>query len=113
MHADRLQLSNELIRSELISWIRFSEPEALRLGDGLSPGAMGNPSGPRMVRYLLMKHMDIAERQSEKDKDFLKSSPAIVALCTQEESPEAWVKLGRSFNGLRSRQLLTGSTTRI
>ena len=97
MEADRLQLSNESVRDELISWIRFNETDARHTGDGLSPEAMGNPSGPRWLGSFFMKHLDRGERQLDRDESFLKSSPAIVALCTNEENREAWVKLGRSF----------------
>lgn len=85
---------------ELKSWIRFSEKEAVRSGDGLYGPAMGSPAVPRWLGLLAMKGMFSAKNQNSKDRRHIHSSSAIAVIYSQADDIPHWLEAGRSYQRL-------------
>ncbi|WP_409456170.1 Acg family FMN-binding oxidoreductase [Tamilnaduibacter salinus] len=55
VEGNTMQTNNPAFVNELESWIRFSDGEAIRSGDGLAARSTGNPPAPRWLGRLLFR----------------------------------------------------------
>lgn len=94
---NRAQLGDPAWVDELKAWIRFSEAEARRSGDGLHGPAMGNPSVPRWLGSLFMRLTLSAARQSAKDARQIRGSSAVAVFHSGTDDPRHWAEAGRSY----------------
>ncbi len=55
VRGNTMQINNPAFVSELEQWVRFSDKEAIRTGDGLSARATGSPPVPRWLGRMLFR----------------------------------------------------------
>jgi len=92
-----LQLSKKEFINELTQWIRFNRKTAQKTGDGLYSGAIGSPSVPKWLGKLFLNLTSDPKREARKNVNLMKNSSGILLFIAKENSKEAWVNLGRSF----------------
>lgn len=64
VQGNTMQVENPAFVRELESWIRFSDEEAIRCGDGLSARVTGNPSAPRWLGKALFRAFSERSRRT-------------------------------------------------
>jgi len=92
-----LQLSKKEFINELMQWIRFNRKTAEKTGDGLYSGAIGSPSVPKWLGKLFLNLTLDPKREARKNVNLMKNSSGTLIFIAKENSKEAWVNLGRSF----------------
>lgn len=92
-----LQLSNKEFVKELKSWIRFNKNSAKKTGDGIYSEVIGSPSAPRWLGEFFMNLTFEPKREALKNVNLMENSSGILIFIAEENSKEAWVNLGRSF----------------
>lgn len=90
------QIGDPAFVRELKSWIRFSEAEAIRSGDGLFSRSTGNPAVPRWLGQRFLDALLTPESENEKCAKQLRSS-AGVAVFTSGNDRRQWIDVGRSY----------------
>jgi hypothetical protein len=91
------QFGNPDYKNELICWMRFSEKEAMKKGDGLYTACNGIPSMGRLAGSFVVK---LAVNAASEEKRLLRQvdNTAVVAMFTSgSDDPEDLVNLGISF----------------
>jgi len=83
--------------TELKSWIRFSTNASIKAGDGLSGPPAGNPSSPDWLGPILFRLMFKKKKENDKLARQVESSAGLVVFVADDESPEGWINVGRSF----------------
>jgi hypothetical protein len=81
--------------AELRSWIRFSDREALRHGDGLYGPVMGNPAVPRWLGELFMDLAFSSRTQNRKDLRHIRGSGAVAVFASERNDHAHWTEAGR------------------
>ncbi|WP_372985633.1 Acg family FMN-binding oxidoreductase [Marinobacter sp.] len=108
---NRAQFADGAWASELKSWIRFSNDEAARTGDGLYGPVMGSPSVPRWLGLLAMKFGFSAKAQNRKDFRNIQSSSAIAVLYSECDDQRHWIEAGRCYERLALQAAALGLRT--
>lgn len=83
--------------NELKSWIRFSSNTSIKMADGLSGPSAGNPNSPDWLGPILFKLMFRKKSENLKLARQLASSAGLAVFVAEDESPEGWISVGRSF----------------
>lgn len=83
--------------TELKSWIRFSTKTSIEAGDGLSGPPAGNPSLPDWLGPVLFRLMFKKKKENDKLAKQVRSSAGLVVFAADDETPEGWINVGRSF----------------
>jgi hypothetical protein len=91
------QINNPAFVQELKSWIRFSDAEAVRTGDGLFSRSTGNPSVPRWLGSHLMNLFLTTKKENEKYAKHVRSSAGIAVFVSDASEKEHWVETGRCY----------------
>jgi hypothetical protein len=91
------QVNDPAFVQELQDWIRFSPTRALETGDGLFSACSGNPVSPEFIGSRLFRSVFKAESENRKYTDHVKSSAGIAVFVGDSDTPENWIKVGRSF----------------
>ncbi|MGE0886207.1 MAG: Tat pathway signal protein [Blastocatellales bacterium] len=91
------QLNDEAFVKELVSWIRFSDDEAVRLGDGLFSRSSGNPAIPRWLGTKLLNFVLTAKNENDKYARQIRSSSGIAVFVSEQNDKQHWVETGRSY----------------
>jgi nitroreductase len=91
------QFADARWRDELLAWVRFSEADARRCGDGLYGPVMGNPSVPRWLGSAFMRLGFSAAKQNRKDIAHIRSSSAIAVVVAERNTPCGWMEAGRCY----------------
>lgn len=91
------QLNDSAFVRELKSWIRFSDADAMRSGDGLFSRTTGNPSVPRWIGSLLFKRFLKAKTENDKYARHVRSSAGLAVFVSDTSDREHWVESGRCF----------------
>ena len=91
------QMDNPDFVNELMSWIRFSTKTSIKTGDGLSGPPAGNPNLPDWLGPILFRLTFKKNKENDKLARQLGSSAGLVIFVAEDESPEGWIKVGRSF----------------
>ena len=91
------QMNDPGFVKELKSWIRFSAKTAVRKADGLSGPAAGNPSSPDWLGPILFGLFFKEKAETRKLAKHLASSAGLAVFVAEEETPEGWIEVGRSF----------------
>ena len=97
VEANTLQVGDPKFLSELESWIRFSDAEAIRTGDGLSARVTGNPSIPRRLGTILFRMLTRAKSLNHRYVRQIRSSSGIVVFVSDRDDPAHWVTAGRCY----------------
>ncbi len=91
------QMNNPAFMRELKSWIRFSDHEASRTGDGLSGCTTGNPSIPRWLGNLFSKLLFRVKPENDKNVRYIRSSAGIAVFVSDLDDKAHWVEAGRCY----------------
>lgn len=91
------QRSNKAFRRELISWIRFSKAEITRTRDGLTSRATGRPMIPEWFGRIFFNVLSVSGLEAKEIAGKIRSAPALLALVTERNDREGWVRAGRSL----------------
>ncbi len=97
VHGNTLQVNNPAFVTELKNWIRFSDREALRTGDGLSTRVTGNPPSPRWLATILFRAFFRAKSENDKYARHIRSSAGIAVFVSDVDDPEHWLETGRCY----------------
>lgn len=91
------QMESPAFVRELKKWIRYNEAAALRTRDGLLGKCSGSPSAPNWLGPIIF---DLAFRKPAENRKYakqLRSSAGLAVFIAEEEGPEGWIQVGRSF----------------
>ncbi len=77
VQGNTMQINNPAFVSELESWIRFSDGEAIRTGDGLTARSTGSPPAPRWLGRLLFRTFFRVKPENDKYARHIRSSAGI------------------------------------
>jgi hypothetical protein len=91
------QMSDPAFMRELKQWIRFSDAEAVRAGDGLSTRASGHPSLSRWLASPLFGLFMSADGENDKYAKQVRSSAGIAVFVSDADDKAHWVEAGRCF----------------
>ncbi len=84
-------------KKELISWMRFSEKEAMRSGDGLWMASMGLPNMGRMAGSFIMNRFVSAKSEARRWQKLLVQTAGLALFLAEQYNPEGWIRLGQAF----------------
>jgi len=97
VQANTAQLNDPAFVGELKAWIRFSDDEAIRTGDGLFARSSGNPSVPRWLGHLLFNLLFTTKRENEKYATQIRSSTGLAIFISEANDKAHWVEAGRCY----------------
>src|SRR5262249_1318855 len=89
-HGNRIQINNPAFVRELENWIRFSDGEAIRTGDGLQARATGSPQAPRWLGRLLLRAFFRAKPENDKYARHIRSSAGIAVFVSNINDKAHW-----------------------
>jgi hypothetical protein len=91
------QINDAKFVAELKSWIRFSDSEAVRKGDGLFSRASGSPSVPRWLASPLFPLFFNVKGETEKYVKQMRSSAGVAVFVSDKSDQSHWLEAGRCF----------------
>ncbi len=91
------QMRDPAFVEELKAWVRFSDAEAVRLGDGLCSRSSGNPAVPRWLGSILFNLFFTEKAENEKYARHIRSSAGIAVFVSTANDKAHWVEVGRAF----------------
>jgi hypothetical protein len=91
------QLADQAFVAELVSWIRFNEAEALRMGDGLFARSTGNPAVPRWLGKRLIGALLTPASENDKCAKQLRSSAGVIVFSSDANNRQQWIEVGRCY----------------
>jgi len=97
VQGNTMQIKNPAFVSELESWIRFGDGEAIRTGDGLPSRVTGNPPAPRLLGRLLFRASFRAKPENDKCARHIRSSAGIAVFVSEVDDKPHWVEVGRCY----------------
>lgn len=89
------QMNDAAFMTELKQWIRFSDAEAVRAGDGLATRTTGNPSVPRWLASPLFGWFVSADSENDKYARHIRSSAGIAVFVSDVDDKQHWIEVGR------------------
>lgn len=102
------QIADPAFVKELKSWIRFSESEAVRSGDGLFTASSGNPALPRWLGSPLFDLFFTAHSENDKYARQLRSSAGVAVFVSETADKAHWVQTGRCYERFALQATLLG-----
>ena len=97
IQGNTIQLNDPSFVNELKHWIRFSNAEALKKGDGLWSRSTGNPSIPRWLGAPLLNLFLSARSENDKYTRQIRSSSGIAVFSSDANDKSHWIQAGRCF----------------
>lgn len=97
VQGNTMQIDNPAFVSELESWIRFSDGEAIRSGDGLTARSTGSPPTPRWLGRLLFRSFFRVKPENAKYARQIRSSAGIAVFASNVNDKVHWVEAGRCY----------------
>ncbi len=97
VEANTCQLRDSDFVAELKQWIRFSDGEAIKKGDGLSGKSSGSPSAPRWLISPFFRLFLNAKTLNDAYAKQIRSSAGIAVFSSKSDSKADWVEVGRSY----------------
>jgi len=97
VEANAAQMKDPAFVKELKTWIRFSEAEAVRTGDGLASRSTGNPSVPRWLGSLLFSALFRTGAENDKYATQIRSSAGIAVFVSEANTKAHWIEAGRCY----------------
>ena len=91
------QLDDPAFLDELKAWVRFSEGEAVRSGDGLFTFSTGNPTAPRWLGSRMFNLFLSAKNENDKYARQIRSSAGVAVFVSEKEDRAHWVEAGRCY----------------
>ncbi|WP_271577869.1 Acg family FMN-binding oxidoreductase [Bradyrhizobium sp. CCBAU 11361] len=96
LEGNSAQMRDKAFMSELVSWMRFNETDAVATMDGLFSRASGNPSLPAWVARPLLRFFFTETGENGKYRAGLDSSAGIVVLAADRSDTSHWISVGRA-----------------
>jgi hypothetical protein len=90
------QMRDKAFMDELVSWLRFSETDAVATMDGLSARASGNPELPAWIARRLLKFVLTENGENRKYREQIESSAGVVVLTADANDKAGWIAVGRA-----------------
>ncbi|QEA38290.1 Tat pathway signal protein [Pistricoccus aurantiacus] len=97
VQGNRMQVDNPNFVRELERWIRFSDGEAIRTGDGLPARVTGSPPAPRWLGRLLFRAFFRAKPENDKYARHIRSSAGIAVFVSNRDDKAHWIEAGRCY----------------
>lgn len=97
VQANTVQMNDPAFITELKTWIRFDDAEAVALGDGLFARSSGNPSVPRWLGSLLFKLLFRTPHENDKYAAHIRSSAGIAIFISEANDKAHWLEAGRCY----------------
>lgn len=97
VQGNTMQINNPAFVSELESWIRFSDGEAIRTGDGLTARSTGSPPAPRWLGRPLFRAFFRVKPENDKYARQIRSSAGIAVFVSNVDDKYHWVEAGRCY----------------
>lgn len=97
IEGSNLQFSNRAFVSELVSWCRFSEKEAMQKADGIWSASMGLPNTGRGLGSLIMKNLVTAKSEARRWEKIIKQSSGFIMFIAEKNEQANWIELGRAY----------------
>jgi hypothetical protein len=97
VQGNTMQINNPAFVNELESWIRFSDGEAIRTGDGLTARSTGSPPVPRWLGRLLFRAFFRVKPENDKYARQIRSSAGIAVFVSNVNDKTHWVEAGRCY----------------
>lgn len=95
---NRSQLTDRAFLRELKAWMRFSEAEARRTGDGLYVSrGIGVPDVPHWVGSLLLSAFLRPKSENAKCAERVRSSTGVAIFVADANDKAHWVEVGRCY----------------
>jgi hypothetical protein len=91
------ELQNPAFIAELKGWIRFSDAEALRSGDGLFAGSTGNPALPRWLGSRMLDLVLTPQSDNARYAKQVRSSAGIAVFVSERNDKAHWLEAGRCY----------------
>jgi hypothetical protein len=96
LEGNSAQMRDKAFMSELVSWMRFNEADAVATMDGLFSRVSGNPSLPAWVARPLLRFVFTEDGENKKYRDELDSSAGVVVLAADRSDTSHWIAVGRA-----------------
>ena len=96
VEANSAQMRDKAFMAELVSWLRFSEADAVATLDGLPARASGNPELPAWLARRLLKFVLTEDSENRKYREQIDSSSGIVVLAADANNKAGWIAAGRA-----------------
>jgi hypothetical protein len=90
------QMRDEAFMAELVTWLRFSEADAVATLDGLSARASGNPELPAWIARRVLKFVLTENGENSKYREQIESSSGVVVLVADADDKAGWIAVGRA-----------------
>jgi hypothetical protein len=90
------QMRDKAFMDELVSWIRFSDADAVATMDGLFSRASGNPAWPAWIARPLLRFVFTENGENRKYREQIDSSAGIAVLAADASDTAHWIAVGRS-----------------
>ena len=97
VQGNTMQINNPAFVRELESWIRFSDGEAIRTGDGLPARVTGSPPAPRWLARILFRALFRAKPENDKYARHIRSSAGIAVFVSEANDKVHWFESGRCY----------------
>ncbi len=91
------QIQDPSFVEELKTWIRFSDDEAVRYGDGLFSRPMGNPAVPHWLGNMLLNVFLTPKKENDKCVKHIRSSAGLAVFMSETDDKRHWVEAGRCY----------------
>jgi hypothetical protein len=91
------QMGDPAFVAELKSWIRFSDIEAVRTGDGLFSRASGSPAIPNWIGQMLFSSFYNPKTENEKYAKHIRSSAGVAIFVSEYNDKSHWIETGRCY----------------
>ena len=97
LDAGSIQMSDPAYRRELIHWMRFSQHEAMRKGDGLYATCMGLPPLGRTAGSFLLRNWVTAKSVEKRVRKQLDNTATMALITSAKDDPAHWIETGICF----------------
>lgn len=97
VQGNTMQVNDPAFVRELEHWIRFSDGEAMRTGDGLSARTVGSPPAPRWLGRFLFRAFFRAKPENDKQAHHIRSSAGIAVFVSEGDDTAHWAEAGRCY----------------
>lgn len=91
------QINDPAFVNELKDWIRFSNADALRRGDGLYAASSGNPVLPTWLGSMLFDFVFKPKAENDKIARQLRSSAGVAVFTAKHADKANWIEVGRAY----------------
>jgi hypothetical protein len=96
LEGNSAQMRDKAFMDELVSWMRFSDADAVATMDGLFARASGNPAWPAWIARPLLRFVFTENGENRKYREQIDSSAGIAVLAADASDKAHWISVGRA-----------------